>query len=160
MTHPLHPKRAGTSVEDRIINREDALAWVSDREQTAWDAKTTGVIDWRDGVPLGGVCVVEAGTPVEIKGCLPERSNGDRSTAGHWYVKRETHETLADAGGVYWLTVYAPQPETPILAELVVPAATVGDVLAGRWYDSGRREGEVAQLTWTTLIGREAVEDG
>ncbi|SDJ52393.1 hypothetical protein SAMN05216226_104223 [Halovenus aranensis] len=146
----MHPKRTGQSVEAAVINAEPALDSVSDRENHAWDALTTAAMSPTLDRPFGGICVVESNTPVEIKGCIPETSNGSGTVPGRWYIKRESHDQLATEGGVYWLTVYAPRPETPILSQLVVPAATVGDFLDGSWYDNGRRT--VAKLTWTRVL--------
>nr|WP_201289231.1 hypothetical protein [Halovenus carboxidivorans] len=151
----LHPKRTGSSVEAAVIEREPALAPVDDREAEWHDAETVEVLAPRPNRPLGGVCLVEPETPVEIKGCIPEQSNGDGQTPGRWYIKRVSHDQLVDAGAFYYLTVYAPLPETPLIASMVVPAATVGDLLDGSWYDNGRRE--VAKLGWPRIFDREVV---
>lgn len=111
---------------------------------------------FRAGFERYVTCLVEAGTPVEIKGCIPEQQNGSGTTPGRWYIKRESHDQLAAAGGVYYLTVYAPQPLTPVIAALIVSAATVGDLLAGSWYQNGRRE--VAKLRWSRVIDETAVQ--
>lgn len=155
--NPMHPKRTGSSVEAVVIEREPALSPVDDTVAEWYDAETVEVLEPRQDRPLGGVCLVESETPVEIKGCIPEQSNGEDSTAGRWYIKRESHEQLVDASGFYYLAVYAPLPETPIVSAMILPAATVGDFLAGRWYDNGRREGEVAKLSWPTVLDREVI---
>jgi len=149
----MHPKNTGASVEVAVINSEPGLDWVSDRESRWHDAKTTDVLTPKRGRPFGGICVVESETPVEIKGCLPEHADG---RSGGWFVKRDAHERLESENGVCWLVVYAPKPSTPILSEIVVPAATVGDFLRGSWYDNGRRE--VAKLTWTRVLDEEGIE--
>lgn len=157
MSHAMHPRRTGSSVESVVVDTEPALRWVGDGTAEWHDAETTEVLTPRQDRPLGSVCLVESETPVEIKGCLPETSNGAGSTTkGRWYISRANHERLVDAGGVYYLTVYAPSPSTPIITALVVPAATVDDLLAGRWHDSGR--GEVAKLSWGSIIDETEVD--
>lgn len=150
----MHPKRTGESVEAAVIDSEPALDWVPDSQESGWDAVTTDVLTPTLERPFGDICVVEPETPVEIKGCIPTHNHG---RSGQWYIKRETHEPLESERGVYWLVVYAPRPETPILSQLVVPAATVGDFLEGSWYDNGRRT--VAKLTWTRLIDEGGLDD-
>lgn len=155
--NPMHPKRTGSSVESVVIDGEEGLSTVGDREAAWHDAVTTTALTPTDERPFGSICVVETDTPVEIKGCLPEVQNGDGTVSGRWYIKREAHEQLTESSGVYWFTVYAPRPETPILAQIVVPAAVVNDLLAGSWYDNGRRE--VAKLTWTTILRESEVSN-
>lgn len=157
-SNPLHPKRAGSSVETVVINTEPQLEFVDDVHAEWHDARTTGLLTPTNERPFGGVCVVERDTPVEIKGTLPEHNNGDYTTAGRWYIKRPTHERLEKANGVYYLTVYAPKPSTPLLAQLVVPAATVGDILSEKWYANRGRD--VARLRWTALINEDRVQRG
>jgi hypothetical protein len=152
----MHPKRTGSSVEAAVIETEPALAYVGDSDAEWHDAETTAVLTPRQDRPLGGVCLVEAETPVEIKGCIPEQQNGSGTTPGRWYIKRESHDQLHAAGGVYYLAVYAPRPSTPVIAALVVPAATVGDLLDGSWYENGRRE--VAKLSWPRVIDETEVQ--
>lgn len=156
--NPLHPKNAGSSVEAVVVQREPALEWVGDSEARWHDARTTKLMTPTNERPFGGVCVVERDTPVEIKAVVPEQSS-EAPQKGRWYINRETHERLQRAGGVYYLTVYAPKPATPLLAARVVPAATVGDVMAGHWYDSGR-DRQVGQLTWTKIIDERRVQRG
>lgn len=155
MSHPnaMHPKRTGSSVEAAVIDSEPGLEWVSDGEARDYDAVTTELLTPTLSRPFGGICVVESETPVEIKGCIPTHNHG---RSGQWYIKRRSHEQLVEQRGVYWLVVYAPQPNTPLLSQLVVPAATVGDFLDGSWYDNGRRE--VAKLTWKRIIDEESLD--
>jgi len=157
--NPLHPKNAGSSVEAVVIQREPALEFVGDSEAHWHDARTTKQMTPTNERPFGGVCVVERDTPVEIKGVVPEQSSTSKPQKGRWYINRETHETLAAAGGVYYLTVYAPKPSTPLLASRVVPAATITAVMAGHWYDSGR-DRQVGQLTWSKIIDESRVQRG
>ena len=156
--NPLHPKRAGSSVEAVVINVEPGLELVGDSEATWHDARTTQLLTPTDERPFGGVCVVECDTPVEIKGTLPEHKNGNGTAPGRWYIKRPTHEKLEDANGVYYLCVYAPKPSTPLLATMIVPAATVGALLESNWYENRGRD--VARLSWTRVIDEDAVFGG
>jgi len=157
-SNPLHPKRAGSSVEAVVINSEPDLELVGDSEATWHDARTTGLLTPTDERPFGGVCVVERDTPVEIKGTLPEHENGDRAVPGRWYIKRPTHNQLKSENGVYYLTVYAPRPSTPLLAAMIVPAATIGDILAENWYENRGRD--VARLSWPRIFDRDAIGGG
>ena len=150
-SNPLHPKRTGSAVESVVIDSEPALSYVDDSDAEWHDAVTTALLTPTRGCRFGSICVVERDTPVEIKGCIPEQQNGRRSTVGRWFIKRDAHDRLEDERGVYWLTVYGPVPQTPILAQRVVPAAVVGDLLEDSWYDNGR-EGVVGKLSWTTVI--------
>ena len=156
--NPMHPKRTGSSVEAAVIQTEPALSTVTDTEATWHDAATTAVLTPRHDRPLGGICLVEADTPVEIKGCIPAVENDGHQTAGRWYIKREAHAQLCEERGVYYLTVYAPRPSTPIIAAIVVPAATIGDLLVGSWYDSGRYD-RVAKLSWPAVIDESEVQE-
>jgi len=157
MRQATHPKRLGTSVEAAVIDADPDLETVTDREAEWYDARATAPITPEPTRPLGSVCVVPAETPVEIKGCLPNVSNGSGTTTGRWYIKRETHEQLLQARGHYYLVVYAPVPHTPIIAETIVPAAVIGDLLDGSWSNSGRQEGEVAKLSWKKVIDTDMV---
>jgi len=156
--NPLHPKRAGSSVEAEVIDREPGLSFVDDSEASWHDARTIELLTPTDERPFGGVCVVERDTPVEIKGTLPEHENGNRKAPGRWYIKRPTHEKLESENGVYYLTVYAPRPSTPLLAAMIVPAATVGDLLTDSWYENRGRD--VARLSWTRIFDRDAIGGG
>lgn len=152
----MHPKRTGSSVEAAVIETEPALSTVGDSTAEWHDAETTDMLTPRRDRPLGGVCLVESETPVEIKGCIPETENGSGTTPGRWYIKRQSHDQLEAERGVYYLVVYAPRPSTPIIAALVAPAATIGDLLAGSWYENGRRE--VAKLSWPRVIDESEVQ--
>lgn len=153
------PKERGQSVEAAVIDACAALRPIGDSEAEWYDAETVGLLEPSYERPFYGIPVVESGTPVEVKGACVVTGNGDRDTAGRWYVRRAAHEQLLDAGGVYLLAVYAPKPETPVLREAVVPASLLDEHLAGSWYsvDGERSEDEVAKLAWPTIIDRERV---
>lgn len=152
-------KDIGDSVESVVINREPGLEPVGDAVATWYDARTVECLDPSSRRPFLGIPLVESGTEVEIKGACVTRSNGTRECPGHWYIKREAHEELLEAGGVYILVVYAPFPDTPVLASAVVPASILDEHLRGSWYEvsADRSESEVVQLSWSRLIDRERV---
>ncbi|WP_436931654.1 hypothetical protein [Halosimplex halobium] len=153
-------KKRGDSVESAVIDADPALEFVGDSVATWHDARTTECLDPSYERPFLGVPLVERDTEVEIKGACETRSAGvSRQRSGAWYIKRQAHERLLEAGGVYLLAVYGPRPDTPILRSVIVPASILDEHLDGRWYevDADRSETEVAQLTWTVLIDRERV---
>jgi len=153
-------KHIGTSVQGAVINPDPCLEPVGDDVATWYDARTVRCLSPSYERPFLGIPVVETGTEVEIKGACVVRSNGNYQRAGHWYIKRATHERLLEAGGVYLLAVYAPRESTPILRSVVIPASLLDEHLAESWYvdhSCDRPDREVAQLTWTRVIDRERV---
>ncbi|RQG97224.1 hypothetical protein [Natrarchaeobius chitinivorans] len=153
-------KASGDALEAHLIQSIDALEFVGDRTATWHDARTTTLLEPAENLPFYGIVVVEAGIPVEIKGCQIETSNGSGSTRGRFYVKREAHSRLLEAGGMYLFVVYLPRPGLPQVARAVVPATIVDELLAGRWYDVGgpRSEDEVAKLAWSHVIDPTTVD--
>ncbi|WP_137288129.1 hypothetical protein [Natronorubrum halophilum] len=147
-------KASGDALEAEIVQTFDALEYVGDRTATWHDAKTSALLEASRSLPFFGIVLVEPETPIEIKGCQIETSNGDRSTRGRFYVKRAAHEQLLEAAGMYLLVVYLPRPGLPQVARAIVPATLVDELLAGRWYEVGgsRSEQEVAKLAWSHVI--------
>ncbi|WP_049928660.1 hypothetical protein [Halopiger goleimassiliensis] len=154
------PKASGDALEADVIQAIDALEYVGDRTATWHDARTTALLEPRETLPFYGIVVVEPETPVEIKGCQIRTSNGSRSTRGRFYVKRDAHEQLLEAAGMYLFVVYLPRPGLPQVARAVVPATIVDELLAGRWYDvdGNRSESEVAKLAWSHVLEPVAVD--
>ncbi|MHC3439216.1 hypothetical protein ACYJ1Y_14275 [Natrialbaceae archaeon A-gly3] len=154
------PKASGDALEAEIVQVVDALEYVGDRTATWHDAKTTAVLEPSQDLLFFGVCVVEPEVPVEIKGCQIETSNGSGSTRGRFYVKREAHERLLEAAGMYLLAVYLPRPGLPQVVRGIVPATLVDELLRGRWYDVGgdRSEEEVAKLAWSHVFNPDRVD--
>ncbi|WP_243645300.1 hypothetical protein [Natrarchaeobius chitinivorans] len=107
------PKASGDALEAHLIQSIDALEYVGDRTATWHDARTTTLLEPAESLPFYGIVVVEPGVPVEIKGCQIETSNGSGSTRGRFYVKREAHSRLLEAGGMYLFVVYIPRPGLP-----------------------------------------------
>ncbi|WP_440769911.1 hypothetical protein [Natronorubrum sp. DTA28] len=153
-------KASGDFLEAEIVQVIDGLEYVGDRTATWHDARTTAVLEASRSLPFYGIVLVEPDTPIEIKGCQIETSNGSRSTRGRFYVKRSAHEQLLEAGGMYLLVVYLPRPGLPQVARAIVPATLVDELLSGRWYDVGgsRSEQEVAKLAWSHVIDPAGVD--
>ncbi|WP_323172876.1 hypothetical protein [Natrialba sp. PRR66] len=153
-------KASGDALEAELVQTIDALEFVGDRTATWHDARTTSLLEPDESLPFYGIVLVESGTPVEIKGCQIETSNGDRTTRGRFYVKRAAHEQLLEAAGMYLLVVYLPRPGLPQVARAIVPATIVDELLAGRWYEVGgsRSEQEVAKLAWSHIIDPAGVD--
>ncbi|MXV63873.1 hypothetical protein GS429_17760 [Natronorubrum sp. JWXQ-INN-674] len=153
-------KASGDFLEGEIVQTIDALEYVGDRTATWHDATTTAVLEPDRSLPFYGIVLLESETPVEIKGCQIETSNGDRSARGRFYVKRSAHDQLLEAGGMYLLVVYLPRPGLPQVARAIVPATLVDELLADRWYDVGgsRSEQEVAKLAWSHVIDPAGVD--
>lgn len=146
----------GKTLETWLIDWYDTLRPVSDKEAYWHDAETTAAWYSSGITPFCGIVVVERGLPVEIKTCARERSNGpNRDSPGHWFIKRDAHERLLDAGGSYLLAVH--DGPDAVLARRVIPASLLDEFLKGRWFDNGR-EGSVAQLSWPRLI--DSLEEG
>ncbi|RQG89348.1 hypothetical protein [Natrarchaeobius chitinivorans] len=148
------PKASGDALEAHLIQSIEELEYVGDRTATWHDARTTTLLEPTSSLPFFGIVLVEPDVPVEIKGCQIETSNGSSSTRGRFYVKRDAHERLLKAGGMYLLVVYLPRPGLPQVARAIVPATIVDELLADRWYEvsGSRSENEVAKLAWSHVI--------
>mgnify|MGYP006288903579 CR=1 FL=1 len=150
-TTASHSKSLGTTLETWLIDWYDSLRSVGDPEATWHDAETTAAWYPSGITPFCGICVIERGTPVEIKACAREGSNGpDRDSPGHWYIKKDAHDRLLEAAGSYLLAVH--DGPDAVLARRVIPASLLDEFLKDRWYRSGRSEGVVCQLSWPRLI--------
>jgi len=149
-------KQLGEGVAADVLQLFDELEGVEDTEATWHDAVLIDHLWPGDPSRLrfGGICVACEGHPVEIKAALVRRSNGDRDSPGHWYIKRQAHERMLDAAGHYLLVVYQQRGGRRHLARIIVPAATMDDLLRSKWYEvnGDRSENEVAQLSWPTLL--------
>jgi len=155
----LHPKRAGSSVEALVINQEPNLTSVGDSEAEWHDARSTDQLHPRAERPLDAWCVVPDDVPVEIKSAVPEHSNGGSETVtGRWYIKRHAHQRLLEVDGVYYLVVYAPVPDTPLVATQITPAARLDHLLEDKWYQCRGRD--VARLRWNEIIDEDRVHRG
>lgn len=152
-----HAKRIGTDVEELVLDAVEALA-PADDSQAHHDAETIAALtpSADDGLQFGSIAVVEPDTEVEIK-AAKLRTDASDTPRGRWFFKGcedGQHHELVSKGAMYLLTVYDEDEdgERALLAMLLVPATVVDEVLRGRWYESGRREGLVSKLTWSALI--------
>ena len=151
-----HAKRIGTDVEDLVLDAVDELE-PADDPQAHHDAETVALLtpSTHDLLAFASIAVVEADTDVEIKAakCRTDAANTPR---GRWFFKGcedGQHDALVQSGAMYLLAIYDEEDdERELLAMLLVPASIMDEVLRGRWYESGRREGLVSKLTWSALI--------
>jgi hypothetical protein len=152
------PKAIGEDVEAIVVDAVDGLQAAADPE-AFYDAAAVAVIGPRTApdVTFGSISLVEAGTRVEIKACKRRVSNGARGDRpGRWTLQVDQHEQLVADSAVYLLAVYEEVGATKELdAMLVVPASIVDTLLVERWYDVDRHEGQIAQVSWPTVLGRE-----
>jgi len=155
----VSPKHLGDGVEGDVIQRFADIEHVRDTEASWHDAVTTAAMFAGDPDELlwGGICAVEPDTLVEIKATLVVRSSGNEQRNGAWVIKRRPHDKLVEAGGVY-----LQRRGREHLARMIVPAATVEDVISDKWYDvnADRSENEMAQLVWTELIDESRLNGG
>lgn len=152
-------KRAGERVEHSVIDSVDEIEPVADVDAPI-DARAKTAIVPSDELPFASICIVESGTPVEIKSAMVviKRSNGGQQQRGRFYLRRQQHEHLLDVRGIYLFVVTAPQPQRPLLAKKVVPAAVVED-LRNDWKTSENRQA-YDQLSWSRLFDVHEVEGG
>jgi len=105
------------------------------------------------------------GTPIQIKGCRREHSNGgDETVPGRWDVWSETLLHLLADDGMYLLVVYnddieplsvAPDNfEDYVLAWRFVSAVDFGALISpDSWHDGGREiKGDRARVFWTDVF--------
>lgn len=133
----------GAAAEQRVLEREGFVS-VPNGEATWCDART------------------DTGQPVEIKGCIHERSKGDRTAPGEWWIQRRNHDRLLAERGLYALVVYEPERmrtgglDVAIVEYGLLPARIVGALIPS-WqpledHPSGAEER--AQLQWPAVFGR------
>jgi hypothetical protein len=160
-------KRIGEDAELLVVQLLEDVQLVPDSAAAWYDGIATTALTPEYPIRLGGICVIWQGARIEIKACQVSRSKRDVDSPGLWYFKgRETgqHARLEAETGLYALAVHR-EADTwlgrEIVGLLIVPAATIGDILAERsaWYDSGRHEGFVAQLRWDRLLEEDDLFD-
>lgn len=149
-------KLVGEDVEDLVLQDVDALHPTDDPD-AHHDAVVDGLLTPTDRLPFGSICLLEDGTPVEIKACKQSTSNGVGDVPGRWFFKGRDdgqHAHLLEQAGAYLLVVYSDvdDDDRELVELLVLPATIVDELLADAWYDSGRREGAVAKLHWTNIL--------
>lgn len=145
-------KRDGEATEAAVIQRHTALDPVTDEEHV--DARATAAITPSRDLTAVGLAVVEAGTPIEIKSCAAVVST--RQSRGRFYLRRDQHRYLVEAGAVYLFAVTPPHDHVPICRKLV-PASAVETVVPG-WIDPGPDRATYAQVTWSRVFDASEVE--
>lgn len=149
-------KRAGHNAEHHVLDRVDALEPTSGEEH--WDAIADTAIWPSEEVPFHGLCVVEAGLPVEIKSTMVVQTSVQRR--GRFKLRVPQHEALVERSGVYLFVVCEPRPDRKPLAMKIVPARSAGGLVDANasWRDELDGRGRKAQLTWTNVFDPAEVE--
>lgn len=145
---PVSSKRAGENAEAAVLESVDGLAYVPDGESERIDARAETLVEPSRTLPFVGICVLEAGSPVEIKSAIPRLASGQR---GRFYLRREQHEGLRDAGGSYLFAVCEPRPGREPVAMKVVPATIVDDAVTS-WRSGGNDRPSCAQIAWSRIF--------
>lgn len=149
-------KRAGHNAEHHVFDAVGALEPTSGEEH--WDAIAETAIWPSEELPFNGLCVVEAGLPVEIKSTMVVQTVVQRR--GRFKLRQQQHETLVECRGVYIFVVCEPRPDRRPLAMKVVPARTAGGLVESNasWRDELDGRGPKAQLTWSNVFDVGEVE--
>ena len=153
------PKQQGTVLEELVIDCYDALAPVTDEAAEWHDARTTAPLSPGDRLRVLETTHVPAETPVEIKGAQQWISNGSGRRRGRWYVKRQSHDELCAADGLYLLAVY--EAGGVIEAIVAVPATDLDELLAGRWCATDATWGAdgVAKVAWSQVLPTSGLQE-
>lgn len=159
--HSRSSRACGDAVEAEVGQVVEELTAVPDATARHYDAVVERAISPSKEIRMLGICVLETGTHVEIKGCQQRLASGQR---GRWHVRRGQLETLVEEGSVVLFAVYQPGRFPDLLAMVVVPATAVAELVddLGGWLDAGdgRTEAEqYKQISWTTLLDPGHVED-
>ncbi|NHN59829.1 MULTISPECIES: hypothetical protein [Halorussus] len=150
----LSSREAGDNAESAVLQVVAELEYVPDEEALHYDARATTLVTPDETVPFAGICVLEAGTVVEIKTVMAVY--GENQKHGRYYLRKGQHEALLDAEGVYLFGVCEPTPDRDVIALKVVPA-TIVDELIHSWISPDERP-DYAQLTWTNVFNPSEVE--
>lgn len=153
-------RASGDAVEAEVVQVVEPLTSVPDATARHYDARCETALYPSQRIPMYGLCVLNAGSHVEIKGCQQRLASGQR---GRWHVRRGQLETLVAEGASVLFTVYQPGRFPDLLAMVVVPATAVAQLVddLGGWLDAGedRTEAEAyKQIGWTRLIAPDRVE--
>lgn len=147
-SRPVSSKRAGENAEGAVIDHVDGLAYVPDNEIEHADARALELLEPSTSLPFVGICLLEVGTLVEIKSTIPRLTSGRR---GRFYLRREQHERLRNAGGSYLFAICEPRPARAPVAMKIVPATVVDDVVSS-WRSGGDGRPDCAQLAWGRIF--------
>ena len=145
---PVSSKRAGENAEGAVLDAVDGLDYVPDDETEHVDARAVALVTPSASLPMVGICLLEVGTPVEIKSAIPRLASGQR---GRFYLRREQHRRLRDDGGSYLFAVCEPRPSREPVAMKVVPATIVDDAIPS-WRSGGPDRPECAQIAWSRVF--------
>lgn len=101
--------------------------------------------------------VVTAGDVAECKAVCLAVSDGNSTRAEHWWFRRESHDCLVEADGVYIAGVYI--ESEGVLRMAFIPAQEMNRVLSDHWTSCGTSHSadESVQPPWTAIFRRERV---
>lgn len=140
-------RRRGDRAVTEIIPRVDGLRHVPDKEAEHYDVEAERAIFPTEAVTFVGICVLGAGSIIEVKSCIPRLTSGQR---GKFYLRRGQHEQLVEEGGYYLFAVVSPHDREPI-AMIAVAATTVDDVIPS-WRDGGDGRQDCSQISWSRIF--------
>jgi len=150
-------KVLGESVEDLVFDAVDELQpaevpmdWDGAVDDYWHDATPSVALFASRSVPMIGICVIEPGTPVEIKGARATISDGTRSRNGRFHIRRDQHERLVARDGVYLFALYR-AADDELLGLLATLAVIVEEELRDSWYSAGTGREEYYQLSASRL---------
>ena len=152
--HAQPGDEAETVVHDRVAGLEH----VSDFVARWFDFRAVLSVGFVDEAAVIEPAQVPAGSPIDLKSCCLEQSNGSNTIAGRWWQSRRNHETLAQRGGYYLFTIYWPVLEDPLVATVAVSAQQFDQLVT--WTSTGTGSGtrdECAKLSWTSVFDRDTV---
>jgi hypothetical protein len=151
--------RPGDEAETLVHDQVAGLEYVSDYVARWHDFRTAVAVGFTDEAAVINPATVPAGCPIDLKSCCFEQSNGKTTIAGRWWQSRRNHETLAQRGGFYLLTIYWPVLEDPLVATVAVSAGEFDDLVT--WTATGSGSGtreECAKLSWTSVFDRDRID--
>jgi len=145
-------RQAGDRAETEVLERVPELRYVTDSEAQHYDAVTEAVLAPRQELPFVGLCVLEAGTVVEIKSVAVVYGQNQRR--GRFSLRRVQHQSLLDEAGVYLFAVCAPNSRE-VIGMKIVPATQVDHLLESvteGWRTAGDGREDYSQLAWTRIF--------
>jgi hypothetical protein len=139
-----------------VIQRVDALRYVSDQTAEHYDAVVDGLFAPSADVPFIGIVVLEDSTSVEIKAAQRHLASGRR---GRFFIRERQHGWLLEDAGAYLFAVYDPR-EHRVLAMTALAATTLDGALPEGWtsVEGDRAETGYRQLSWSRVIDPDRVE--
>lgn len=142
----------GRTVEVAACDKWPGLEHTApDRGEPDWyDAIARTDLHADPGRAYGGLSLVRAGTPVEVKAARSRMQDGQSSRRGRWWIRERQHQRLLDAGGAYALGVY--QPRQGVLALALVRATTVGVLATWSPCGPGHRADRAARVPWPAVF--------